>query len=1303
MVGRLPSLPRCVAWKLRAACLAPAPAACACDLGTIAADGPANRLRAANMCDTIDLDGQGNLGSGMPAAGGSGDNQYHTGVSVDQTKLNSAVGATFTCADGYELDTSVKYVCNYATSVGGAAVFDGQLCKPITCETCTGTATGADAGQTCDLDASTDGTASCPAGCDSTAGSTTDAWCVFIQDTTDRANGVDCAADTSHVWCQCLASAASLTGGSTASANAAWLNDGQCHPVFDTGACHHDGGDCSGTHASSCETELQTSIRPACCTTSDCSPLPEAVTESCARLMIPFWSRCAYEVELPYLPMWVWSGMAAAAVVKLDSFSDYCATPLVSGSPTVSYSIRQRCDANCDCADCSDEVTDSHGNACVHPHTGSFCNSAVALNDKICTCKSGVQIPFEWVCDASDDCGMGEDETAAACQENPVNLAMTVWGESYPVTGETRACVSRWRLEVATACTGLDAAGAASSSCSPACAAEYLDWYMDCKQSVFNVTDTTVYNVGANEFFDCCLSADAASSTRQCAAITSLGSCEGDGTSLAISSLGDGSCDAKLDCDAYLEDAGDCATVVTVTLPFAVDGTFSANDFVSALVTPNNFLQDDDVAVIHYQQTITAELNLGCNYDGAVNAVLLGSPSGQAQLKSGIASWLGVQEHIVSIGAITSSTVSGNEVVNVQYTVTNAHKDISEEYTASDSARANDLLSFLDAANPQAIPVDMASCGTHFTASAPAPAPQVVSAALSVQTSIRVQVRVVEVEYELAAGALTGTDSERAAGMQTSIVNALQDHATILTYLNAAAGCSPDCITSVTPQTDELEVNTHTPEGSVIAELTESELALAVAIILVLVIGGCVCCVSLLICTIYWYKRKQKRQVLLVDQAGNIIKEWEEEADSAEREVLMQVLHHYIEEQEKSVKEAQEREEEELIATLEAYEVIEEATVPEEEGNDLLAAANAEAKAAKKDRDAKRKKAQEKLAKRRAALLEKQKASLKDAGVADAVVEELFEEVAQADQEADQHRSELESTLDQKLIDEESSKRAEFEAKMEAASTDEERADLNAAFQEDMAKTRASMDAERKSQRDKLNERLKKRKAGVQSKIDEKLAEVVDEEILQTGAEERAQIEEEAEAEAVTDDTANELSAAFQKDAAQLKATRDAKKAAAQKRLEERRKMMAAKHKTELVDAGAPVEVAEKQLKELDELAALEAKQLEQQETVMKKKEAKALAELEKEEQARLGEAENEELRAKMVSIQCRAAGVLLVCCLCRLTRPSHCKRLEPDLGLRVCACACVLMTAGCGFLEGAVRDEEEECGGTKETTKQAE
>ena len=55
-------------------------------------------------------------------------------------------------------------------------------------------------------------------------------------------------------------------------------------------------------------------------------------------------------------------------------------------------------------------------------------------------------------------------------------------------------------------------------------------------------------------------------------------------------------------------------------------------------------------------------------------------------------------------------------------------------------------------------------------------------------------------------------------------------------------------------------------------------------------------------------------------------------------------------------------------------------------------------------------------------------------------------------------------------------------------------------------------------------------------------------------------------------------------------------------------------------------------MKELNDLAELEAKQLEQQDHVMKKKEAAALAALKAKEEAEAEDAENEQIRAEMVT-----------------------------------------------------------------------
>ena len=1064
----------------------------------------------------------------------------------------------------------------------------------------------------------------------------TDPWCAFVADTTDRAAGVDCAADPTHAWCACIASAeeqlgALFTTDMSAVIYADWLGDGNCHTIFDTGACHSDGGDCGSTHIRACATALTGGVRSACCSTSDCDPLPEHVSKECAEVMLPFWAECEYETELPYHPAWVWAGLAVAAQTTLERPSGQCAD---SGA---TYSQAQECDAVCDCADCSDEPTE-----CVYPHTGALCTALQAgqsNEDRVCTCNSGAEIPFEWLCDGSSDCGMHEDETAEACAEDPLRTALTLWGDTYAVTGENQDCIVRWQREVGPACSGIGSSGVGDSSCSAACADEFVGWFFDCKQTVMNTTASALgvsQQETANGFFDCCTQASATSATVQCAAPANdvFVGCMDDGTTVPVAELNNGVCEGALDCDVYLSDGGDCAQSVTITLPFEVTGAFSPADFVDALIAPtpdNDFMQEGDISVLEFEQTITGSLNLGCGFDGAVSALLLSGTAGLAQLRSGIGSWLAVGSDAVSIGAIEDVTVSGNQVVSVEYTVV-APKDVSEALALSPSGcttgcrtaavRQADLLAHLADATPQAMGSFPTCSSAHYSAD--------VVSSYNTSTSIRVRVSVMEDEFELTQGLLVGTDPERATAMQTTMVSALQNNAQIVEKLNEAVGCDDQSCISVAPVTDDdVDVEVVVPEGHVIAELTESEAALALAIIIIIVVGGVACCVILCLCTVYWYKKKQQRKILVVDQKGNIIKEFEDESDNAEREVLMQVLHHYIAQQEEKVAAEQKHEEEELVATLEAYEIIEEANESEAAGDNLLDLANAEAKAAKAARERKRKEAQEKLAKRRAALLEKQKAALVEGGADEAAVEEVFAEVIAADEEADGHREDLEEKLDQDEIDATNKKRQELQAALDGASSDEERARLQEQFEADMESEKRRLAAERDRQRKALNDRLAKRKAKVKEHVEEQLA-AVDDSTLSDQAAERDALEDEAAAAA--SEASGELAAAFMKDKAELDKARKAKKAAAKAKLEERRKKMKDKHKKQLIDAGAPEQVVEKQAKELDDLAALEDKQLQQQEAVMKKKEAAALAKAEKEAKEKMDAAADEETRAAVTA-----------------------------------------------------------------------
>ena len=152
-------------------------------------------------------------------------------------------------------------------------------------------------------------------------------------------------------------------------------------------------------------------------------------------------------------------------------------------------------------------------------------------------------------------------------------------------------------------------------------------------------------------------------------------------------------------------------------------------------------------------------------------------------------------------------------------------------------------------------------------------------------------------------------------------------------------------------------------------------------------------------------------------------------------------------------------------------------------GTDLLAAADAEAKAQAAMNASKRAQAQRRLAERRAKLLAKQKADLIAAGVSEEAAEKAIGDIKAADDEADSHRENLEKELEDDELSVADSKRRALEASMAAASTDEERAALEAAFKADMVGETARLDMERKRKREELNKRLAARKAKVTEEV----------------------------------------------------------------------------------------------------------------------------------------------------------------------------------------------------------------------------
>ena len=111
--------------------------------------------------------------------------------------------------------------CVAAALPGGGCVYTAEQCIGTATElpaTCTGTATGDDTGKACDLDAATDGAATCWSGCDSTDVLTPG--CDLDGDTDNRA---DCPAGCTSVVKSCTATAPRQHGGFTHVATlAAW-------------------------------------------------------------------------------------------------------------------------------------------------------------------------------------------------------------------------------------------------------------------------------------------------------------------------------------------------------------------------------------------------------------------------------------------------------------------------------------------------------------------------------------------------------------------------------------------------------------------------------------------------------------------------------------------------------------------------------------------------------------------------------------------------------------------------------------------------------------------------------------------------------------------------------------------------------------------------------------------------------------------------------------------------------------------------------------------------------------------------
>ena len=188
--------------------------------------------------------------------------------------------------------------------------------------------------------------------------------------------------------------------------------------------------------------------------------------------------QCAYEPELPLHPTWIWEGLSLECGRAMAAPHALCGA--VGGTRAgwangrvgpLAFSLEEKCDATCDCADCVDEPSD-----CVYPNKpANFCDGSTQT--AVCTCNNGVEVPYEWLCDGAHDCGMDEDETTGCTELYPNPLSL--WGSTLSLSSATAVCYRRWESEVVPDCgSGLNAAGGASGIDSASCDAT-------CKVSIF--------------------------------------------------------------------------------------------------------------------------------------------------------------------------------------------------------------------------------------------------------------------------------------------------------------------------------------------------------------------------------------------------------------------------------------------------------------------------------------------------------------------------------------------------------------------------------------------------------------------------------------------------------------------------------------------------------------------------------------------------------------------------------------------------------------------------------------------------
>ena len=726
--------------------------------------------------------------------------------------------------------------------------------------------------------------------------------------------------------------------------------------------------------------------------------LPPACSRGCAELFLPWFEECSWEEQIGGHPSWVWAGFEWACVLTLDSITTECVVD-ADTNPSA-WSILQQCDGTCDCPDCDDETT------CNYP-------TSICSDDERCSCNSGAMLPFAWVCDGVNDCGMGEDESVSSCGLKGVQ-AVEVFDATVETTGSNRLCANRWRDEVEASCGATDVASS-QNMCSSACAAFYLSWFLDCKETIVGSAGDSHARVAIalNRRFMCCMHGTCTAEQHN-----NLVACDGSALVESLDDLADGECTASLNCAEFGRDGGDCDRRASARMQYTVAGPVGPDEFIAAVADNVRWLSAENVVVLKFHQTISGSIVLS---SPTVAGVYMSRPASRTQLKRAIGRWLNVFADDVSIDDIHDVDAGDHgrrqrrrlqrdsRSVRVAFTVA-SEKDVTGPFDSTDKASA--FRDILNEATPRVI--------DQLVALAPEDNVRFETDRLTVETEIVCFITVGYIEYELALG----VQLPDFADLSTEIQLGLSDYVRIEQSLLERCGGSL-CATSVLARPISLTIADLGRGNTIPAAKSPPEEEASLLGAAVAVVGGAICVYSLIICVQYGFRLKQSR-ALVVYSDGVQVGDFGTLADELQRQVLERLIDRWVMQEELKIEADCDASKKALTNEITGTMLKNPLLVPECHGTDanvggpakiserlLVQAMDADRAVPIANRSTRHQQAQARLTSARTNAAANLRATLQKAGIETDVIEELEEEVSAMDEYADAQIASLNSSLDQ--------------------------------------------------------------------------------------------------------------------------------------------------------------------------------------------------------------------------------------------------------------------------------------------------